>query len=93
MLRQSVTAPTCLDRTLEAGHVKDAGNAGLNPKGFILEVFLIPAVLGILVVVEGDAVDSAVVDVVAGVVEVAKTITKLVKSMVTIMMFTDVLLQ
>ena len=38
-------------------------------------------------------VDSAVVDVVAGVVEVAKTITKLVKSMVTIMMFTDVLLQ
>ena len=56
-------------------------------------MFLIPAVLGILVVVEGDAVDSAVVDVVAGVVEVAKTITKLVKSMVTIMMFTDVLLQ
>ena len=42
---------------------------------------------------EGEAVDSAVVDVVAGVVEVAKTITKLVKSMVTIMMFTDVLLQ
>lgn len=65
----------------------------MNPKGFILEVFLLPAILGILVVVEGDAVDSAVVDVVAGVVEVAKTITKLVKSMVTIMMFTDVLLQ
>ena len=38
-------------------------------------------------------VDSAVVDVVAGVVEVAKTITKLVKSMVAIMMFIDVLLQ
>ena len=37
--------------------------------------------------------DSVVMDVVAGVVEAAKTITKLVKSMVTIMMFTDVLLQ
>ena len=39
------------------------------------------------------AVDSAGVDVVAGVVEVAKTITKLAKSMVTIMMFIEVLLQ